>query len=157
MQGAIDAVLRAHESEIRDQKALPALSFLVRLNRSKSLRIRSIANDKHVLRPLAASFKGNASVRLVRRDDDISSPERQALRGKKRTVKNVTAPITGFVELGSQVVMIEDQARALTLDGPDGRGKEIRRVARMDDVERTGRRQLPDETPYRPKGARVFT
>ena len=85
---------------------------------------------------VAAAFDGDALVGLVGRDGHVSRLERPAFEQHHQFVEQVAPAEFGFVQLGVDIVVVEQEllAKEQLEESPD-QEDEIRRIARMDRVE----------------------
>ncbi len=123
-QGVVDAVLRAHDAQVAQQVRLAALDRLVGGHLAEPVDRGRAAHDEHLVRPLAASGQRDLAVALVGGDDDVGRPVGEPLEPAHRAVEEVLAAVESRqVQLGHQVVLVEDEPRAAPLEpsGPAGR------------------------------------
>ena len=89
--------------------------------------------------------------------DDVGHPVGDALGAQRRAVAEVlAAPEARAVELGHQVVVVEDEARALAAQAARGQQQEVGRVAGVDDVEAPLAREPAHELAQAPQGLPVL-
>ena len=111
----VDTVLRADGARIADQVRLPPPQRLVRGDPAKVARIGSHTHHEHISRGLASPLDRDPAIGLVRGQDDIGEAERAALGLSGEPVEQACrATEARLVELGHEIMVVEDQSRAAT-------------------------------------------
>ena len=129
----VDAVLRSHHADVRGQEPVPAAQLGVGRAALELVRVRAGADDGDVARGLAAAADGDVPVGIVGGDHVIRGPVRPALQRPQPPVGQLRAlREPGFVELGAQVMVVEDELRPVQDTEEHGdRPEDVRRVARL--------------------------
>ena len=115
------------------------------------VELGAAAHDEHLVRVHPSSFDGDAPIRLVRRNGDVGRSERPAFEPANEAIEKVAALKFRLVELGIDVVVIEDELLAEHLERQADKEYEVRRIARVDDVEASrrgnpqGQKELPEQ------------
>ena len=154
----VDAVLRAHDADVGGQEPAAPAQVGVRLAAPQPLGVGSGADDGDVRGALAAPGDGDVPVGVVGGDHVVRGPVGPALQrpqapvGQRRAVREA-----GLVQLGAQVVVVEDEPGAV--DGPQGQGdrpEDVRRVAGLHDREPAGPPRLERQPGRRQEGVDVL-
>ena len=117
------------------------------VKRLRSGALRTTNTRSGALRPrsIAAS-----PIALVGGDDDVGEPIGQPLERDHAAVEEIlSAPEARQVELGHQVVLIEDHPRAAELERQRDQEQQVGRVADVDDVEAAEAAREPPGAPER--------
>ena len=105
----------------------------------KALQVGGAAHHEHHVGAFAAARQRHVAVGLVGRDDDIGRGERESLGETRHAVAEAASPELGLVELGHDVVLVEDDPGAVQESVPaGGQEEEVGRVADVDDIEAPG-------------------
>ena len=132
----IDTVLGAHHAQIGKEIRLAAFERGVDGDAVKDVRARSTSHDEDVLWPLSPTLECNASVGLVGAEHDVRHSKSEPLGHERRPVARATLRETRDEELGNQVVVIEHECCAASAHVEGREEEHVRRIARMDQVER---------------------
>ena len=144
----VDAVLWAHDAEITKQVLFALLQCGVRDAPHKPAHVRRASDHEHSPRVLAAAVEGNLPVAPVRRNDDVGKPVGETLGGDHASVQKIPAAAEpGEVELGHQVMLVEDQPGASQLERQRDGEQQVGRVADVDDVETAQPASQPPRAP----------
>ena len=143
--------------EVRDEVGLAVSQRRVGCGRDEPLEVGCAADDEDVLRTFAAALERDRAIRLVRRDHDVGERERPPLGGERQPVEEVsTAVEAGLVQLGNEVVVIEDERGPAALEHAHGGQQQIRRVARLHDLERLAPGEAQRESARLPERGSVL-
>ncbi len=149
-QGVVDAVLRPHHAEVAQQMGLAVLELRIGRHRPEPVGLRGAAHHEDVLRPPAAPAHRDVPVALVRGDDDVRRPVGHPFQRAHRPVQQVLAAAEpGEVQLGHQVVLVEDEPRPAPLQPQGGEEQQVGRVAGVDHVHRADLPGQPGGVPQR--------
>ena len=126
-------------------------------DRAEARQVGPVAHDEDVLGIHAAALDGDARVGAVGGQRHVGHAVGEALGAQRRAVAEVlAAPEARAVELGHEVVVVEDEARALAAQAARREQQDVGRVAGVDDVEaalaaeslRTSRRRRHSACAY---------
>ena len=131
----LDAVLIAHQADEADQVWRRRSQRRIRLDRSDQPGLGAVPHDEDVL-GCPAALDRHLAERLVRGEDDVGEREAEPL-GAREHVAESRPTTLGRIELGAEVVMVEHRGAASPAQCDRRQQQHIRRVARVDDVERT--------------------
>jgi hypothetical protein len=127
----VDAVLRAHHADVRDEEPAPAAQRGLGRDTPQALRVRASADDRDVVGGLAASRHGDVAIGAVGGDHVIRGPVSRALQGQQPFVGQLRAMgKSRLVKFRTQIVVIEHELGAF--DGAESkrdRPEDVRRVA----------------------------
>ena len=160
--GQVDTVLGAHDPEVHREMFAASEEPSVGRLCLESLRIWTGAHHRHVLAALGAPSHGDATVRVVGRNDMIGTAESAPFEDADGPVEDRSVVIEfRFVQLGTEIVVIEDEADPEHLEDQGNRPKDVRRVTGLQDVESddgerrsvTSRAVATNECRYSPKNA----
>jgi hypothetical protein len=133
----VDAVLRAHDADVRGEEPAPAAKRGLGRDTPQALRVRAGADDRDVVGGLAASPYGDVAIGAVRGDHVIRGPVSRALQSQQPLVRQLRAMgPSGLVEFRAQIVVVEDELGAF--DGAESkrnRPEDVRRVAGLNNRE----------------------
>lgn len=153
----IDAVLGPHHPHVGEQVGLPAPQLRIGWFRREHREVRTIAHDEHVVRVLPAALDGDLPVGLVGREHDVGEPERQPLERQEGLDDHVLATaVPRSEELREEVVVVEDEARALPPQRQRGQKEQIGRIARVNDIEWALASELARKSADPPERDRVL-
>ncbi len=149
-QGVVDAVLRAHDAQVAQQMGLAALQLRLRRYRPEPVGVRRAAHHEDVLGPPTAAAQRDVPVALVRGEHDVRGPVGPPFQRAHGAVEQVLAAVEpGEVQLGHQVVLVEDEPRAAPLQPQRRQEQQVGRVAGVDDVDRADPAGQPGGVPQR--------
>ena len=132
----IDAVLRPHHADVAEQEALAALELGLGLGRSEPRQVRPGADHEHVLGLAASTRERDRAIRVVDGQDHVAEAKRQPLPEQRRAIQQAALGVESREEeLGRQVVMVEDERRALQAKRERGEQHEVRRTACVHNAE----------------------
>ena len=135
----------------------PAPPRRVGLDRAEAREVGSVAHDEDVLGIHPAALDGDAGVGPVGGQRHVGHPVGHALGAQRRAVAEVlAAPEARAVELGHEVVVVEDEARALAAQAARGQQQDVGRVAGVHDVESPLAREPAHQPAKAPQGLRVL-
>src|SRR5437870_6657684 len=115
-QQVVDALLLSHDADVADQVTAAALKPFVGGQHLQALEARSAAHDEYPLWGHAVASDGYPSVRLVGGDRHVGGAEGPRLELQHQAMEEITPAELGFVELGAEIVMIEDELLAEQLE-----------------------------------------
>ena len=136
-QRMVNAVLRTYQPNVDEQVLAPAGEHRIARDRLKLLEHRAVAYDEDILRRLVGALDGKTPYGVVGYQCDIGERERHALESPQRSPYGFPPRGAARVQLGHQIMMIEDQSSATPSLAESCEQEEVRRVARLDDAERT--------------------
>jgi hypothetical protein len=117
---------------------LALLQARIRRHLMEPFDLRGAAHHEDPVGRHSAPPLGHRAVALVRGDDPVGSTEGGSLRPPHRPVEQVlTAPEPGLVQLGHQVVLVEQETGAAALERHGDQEEQVRRVAGVYDVDGT--------------------
>ena len=121
-QRVVDAVLRSHHAQVADEVAAAAPERLVGRDGDEAREIGRAAHHRGALGRDSTATLRDAAVALVRRDHVVGQPEGgllEQLRGEQQRPAGAEARTE---QLGHQVVVVEDEARAADASAAARRG-----------------------------------
>jgi hypothetical protein len=138
--GQVDAVLGAHDADVRHEMPSAPAQGGHRVPAVQPQRVGAGADDGNVGAGLAAALDRDPRIRPVGRDDVVGRPEGGALQSEQPPARQAaSAREPGVVELGAQVVVVEDEAGAVApTEEPGERPEDVGRVARLEHLEAAG-------------------
>ena len=120
----------------------------------EAAQVGRAADDEHALGRLPATLEGGAPIAVVGGDDDVGHPVGQALERDHAAIQQVLAAAEARqVELGHEVVLVEDHPGAAQLQRQRDEEQQVGRVADVDDVEPA---EAASEAPGAPERRRVL-
>jgi hypothetical protein len=137
--------------DIADKVFAPLLQGFHRRDDLEPTQVRAAAHHEHPLGIHAAALDGDAPVRFVGGNRDIGRLECPALEPAQEPVEEIPAAEFRLVELGVDVVVIENELLAEQLEEPTDQKNRIRGIAGVDDVESAcqqhspGQHELPEQ------------
>src|SRR6185369_8488117 len=132
---SVDALLAAHHPDIADQITSTVLERRRWRQHAQATQIRPAAYDEDLGGRALAALDRNLAVGLVGRDAHVGGLERAALEPEHQAVEQIAALELRFVQLGIDVVMIEQEFLAEQLVEAADQEQRIGRIARVDRVE----------------------
>src|SRR5262245_23238440 len=144
-QEVVDALLPRHDADVADQVAAAAFQPLVGGLDPEPLEARSAAHDKYPPAGHAPAPDGDAAVGLIGGYRDIGDAEGPVLELEEQPVDEIAAAELGLVELGAKVMVVEHELLAQRPERDADQKEQVRRIARVDDVEAAGEKDLPAE------------
>jgi hypothetical protein len=157
LQQVVDAFLLAHHAHVADQVTPAAPELRLGRDDLQPVQLGPAANDEHAAGVHATTFDGDAAVGLIRRDGDVCRSKGGSLQPHHQPPQQPTAAELGFVELGVDVVVVEDELRAeAALVVAAHQEQQVRRVAGVNHVEPAFASHLARQTEGVPQRCRVL-
>ncbi len=136
MDDEVDAVLRAHDAEVAAEIPPAAAQGVVRVAAYEPVGDRAVAHDRDVVGGEVPTVACDLAVQGVRDDDMVRGRVRRAFEELQPACQGRVGVLeAGFVDLGTQVVLVEHEAHAERTEEQGERPEGVGRVARLDDVE----------------------
>jgi len=132
----IDSVLGRHLAEVDEQVLLSTAQRVIWLYGHETVEVWAVAYDKHLVWILAPARERDPPIGLIGRDDHVGEAERDPLRKAGELVHQVpSSSEAGQVELGHQIVMIEDQPCPAPAQRPGGKQQDVGWIGGVHDIE----------------------
>src|SRR5512140_2277706 len=111
-QQVVDAVLGCHDAQVGDEEGPAALERRVGRQARKAPLLGAGAHDHDLLGVEPAAAQGHVAVGLVGRDHEVGRGVGETLERAQPVVPEALAPEARDVDLGRQVVLVEQEALA---------------------------------------------
>src|SRR5690606_27854281 len=131
----VDALLLTDHADVPDEELLAEPPFRLGRQLFHPPQGRTAADDRDLARRLAAALDRDPPIRFVRCDRAVRGPVRQALEPAQGPVPEAALIELRLVELRIDVVVIENELLPEQLERQGDQKDQIRRIARMNDVE----------------------
>src|SRR5439155_22206345 len=134
----------------------PCPQFTLGIDTPELLPVGHAIDRGDVFRHPAAALDGDISISVVRGYHPVGEPEGAFLRQQQKPMKEPAAAIFRYIELGAQIMMVEDIFLAEELVGCGGEENEIGRIAALDHIEAAGEGDLQQEARFMKECAGIF-
>src|SRR5712664_936953 len=139
----VDALLLSHDADVADQVTAAALEPFVGGQDLQAREARSTAHDEHPLGEHAAAPDRDAPVGLVGGDRHVGGAEGPVLKLEHQAIEKITPAELRLVELGAEIVMVENEPLSEQLEKSTNQEEQVRRIARVYDVEASREQDPP--------------
>ena len=131
---AMDPVRAAHHANVTDEMSAAFIELRVGFNFCGG-NLRGRANDEYILSSLAATAGGDVAHRLVGGDYRVGKKMSPPLGDPHSPVKQAALAELGLEHLGRCVVYVVDQPNPGQLERGRRHKQDVRRIAKLNDVE----------------------